>query len=483
MAEGIERTKELTKRAVGKCTPNADRLSNAVKSLIDKVMKGQIFENASALGILQWLLCSEDLKTLASSIPPWWYDGTSTTNPDNSQEQVTPAQVYFFGRSSTLGGGVLDKLRTLQYGSETALGSTPTFTDKLTTQQSQLNDFKSHTDQQSGVGDPTTFQRTMGIAGAYDSAKQQMEGKDQDNFTGFFNSTIQGPIIIEQMKNLLCNPDSLGQILRSILDLIAGSLPFSLDDIIGLLGGMGLDDFFAKLDQMLSDLAGFFEYLNYIVSLDLSQFSLAQAYVQKFTLGQFLAAAVRGDGRGNCIMRAMLEEFTGSDNLRDAITAIDIERDKEERAQAQASAAETESGKQRAYDSQTTEKEVFFEPVDDDLILQGIVTGTPTPTPPPIDAATAAMIQAKLAELDQRTMTVGYRVAALVTPTPTPDDGTLDGGYFDEGSSGGSDGLVPSDSEWFTPTPTPSPSTMFGAGEEPELGGGGGFGGGGFGFD
>lgn len=482
MAEGIERTKELTKRAVGKCTPNADRLSNAVKSLIDKVMKGQIFENASALGILQWLLCSEDLKTLASSIPPWWYDGSEGPGPNG--EEVTEEQAHFYDRISGVGGtDLLNKLRTLQYGSETALGSTPTFTDKLTTQQSQLNDFKSHTDQQSGVGDPTTFQRTMGIAGAYDSAKQQMEGKDQDNFTGFFNSTIQGPIIVEQMKNLLCNPDSLGQILRSILDLIAGSLPFSLDDIIGLLGGMGLDDFFAELDQMLSDLAGFFEYLNYIVSLDLSQFSLAQAYVQKFTLGQFLAAVVRGDGRGNCIMRAMLEEFTGSDNLRDAITAIDIERDKEERAQAQASAAETESGKQRAYDSQTTEKEVFFEPVDDDLILQGIVTGTPTPTPPPIDAATAAMIQAKLAELDQRTMAVGYRIAALVTPTPTPDDGTLDGGYFDEGVSGGSDGLVPSDSEWFTPTPTPTPSTMFGAGEEPELGGGGGFGGGGFGFD
>jgi hypothetical protein len=167
MADGIERTKELTKRTVGKCTPNADRLSNAVKSLIDKVMKGQIFENASALGILQWLLCSEDIKTLASSIPPWWYNGTSTTNPDNPQEQVTPAQVYFFGRSSTLGGDILDKLRTLQYGPENSATQQTTFTGKLTQQQSEINSFKSHTDQQSGVGDPVTFQRTMGIASAY----------------------------------------------------------------------------------------------------------------------------------------------------------------------------------------------------------------------------------------------------------------------------------------------------------------------------
>ena len=470
MAEGIERTKEITKRAVGKCTPNADRLSNAVKSLIDKVMKGQIFENASALGILQWLICSEDLKTLASSIPPWTYDGTS------GSEDVTPEQEHFYDRIVSVGGtDLLSKLRTLQYGSESAFGSQPTFTDNLTSQQEQMSSFKSHTDEQSGVGDPVTFQRTMGIASAYDSSKQQMEGKDQDNFTGFFNSTIQGPIIIEQMKNLLCNPDSIGQILRSILDLIAGLLPFTLDDIDGLLGGLGLDEFFDKLDQMLSDLAGFFEYLNYIVSLDLSQFSLAQAYVQKFTLGQFLAAIVNGNGRGNCIMRAMLEEFTGSDNLRDSITAIDIERDKEERAAAAASAAQTESGKQRAYDSQTKEKEMFFEPVPDELILQGIVTGTPTPTPPPIDTATAAMIQAKLLELDARTMSVGYeqqRLAMIVTPTPDGEV-SLDGGYFNESESGGDDGVVPSDSEWYTPTPTPTPSSALGV---DELGEGGGFG-------
>jgi len=218
---------------------------------------------------------------------------------------------------------------------------------------------------------------------------------------------------------------------------------------------------------MLSDMAGFFEYLNYIVSLDLSQFSLAQAYVQKFTLGQFMAAIAKGEGRGNCIMRAMLEEFTGSDNLRDAITAIDVERDKEERAAAAASAAQTESGKQRAYDSQTEDKEIFFEPVPDELILQGIVTGTPTPTPPPIDAATVALIQARLQEVEARTMSVGLRLAMMVTPTP---DEEVDGGYFDEGVSGGSDGVVPSDSEWYTPTPTPTPSSALGSGG-PELGG------------
>jgi hypothetical protein len=459
MAEGIERTKEITKRAVGKCLPNADRLSNSVKSLIDKIMKGQIFQNASALGALQWLLCSEDLKTLVSAIPPWAYDGTS------GSADVTPDQQNFYNRITGVGGGdLLSKLRTLQYGPESSFGSQPTFTDNLTNQQIQMSAFKSHTDDQSGVGDPVAFQRTMGIASAYDSSKQQMEGTDQDNFTGFFNSSIQGPIIVDQMKNLLCNRDSVGQILRSILDLIAGSLPFTLDDIAALLGGLSIDEFFDNLDQMLSELAGFFEYLNYIVSLDLSQFSLAEAYIQKFTLGQFLAAMVNGDGRGNCIMRAMLEEFTGSDNLRDAITAIDIERDKEERAAAAASDAQTESGKQRAYDSETKEKEIFFEPVPDELILQGVVTGTPTPTPPPIDAATAAMIQDRLSQLDARTMSLGYeqerlRNLTLVAPTSTPE--FLDGGYFNEDEEGGEDGLVPSDSEWYSPpTPTPTPSSV-----------------------
>jgi hypothetical protein len=288
--------------------------------------------------------------------------------------------------------------------------------------------------------------------------------------TGFFNSTIQGPIIVQQMLNLLCVPDSLGQILRNILDLIAGILPFTLDDIIGLLGGMSLDAFFDKLDQMLSDMAGFFEYLNYIVSLDLSRFSLAQAYVQKFTLGQFLAAIVNGDGRGNCIMRAMLEEFTGSDNLRDAITAIDIERDKEQKATAAAASATTELGKDRANKQKKTDKEIFFEPVADELIFEGVVTGTPTPTPA-LDPQTVALLEQKLAEIEQRTLQVGYRVASLESNqvTPTPDDGIHDGGFFDEDASGGSDGVIvvgwPSPTPTQTPTPTPSPPVELGMGD------------------
>lgn len=468
----VDKTKELTKRAIGKCTPNADRLSNAIKSLIDKVMRGQLFENASALGILQFLLCSEDLKTLIAQIPPWGYDGTGTGNTD-----VTPEQEHFYDRITSVGGNdLLDKLRTLQYGPEAAFGTQTTLTDTMTSQQSSMNSFKDHTDQQSGVGDPTTFMRTMGVANGYDSAKQQMEGKDQDNFTGFFNSTIQGPVIIGQMQNILCSPDSLGQLLRTILDLIAGILPFSLDDITGLLG-MGIDAFFDELDQLFSQLAGFFEYLNYLVSLDLSQFSLGQVYIQKFTLGQFLASIARGDGRGNCIMRAMLEEFTGSDNMRDAITAVQIEKDKEEKAAAAAAASSSESGKERANAQKNTDKEIFFEPVPDELILQGVITGTPTPTPPALDEVTAREIVNKLLELDQRTMEVGYRIAMIVTPTL--EEGILDGGYFDENSSGGSDTVVPVDSEWASPSPTPtvtpspSPSVGLTVAPEPELGGGG----------
>lgn len=288
----------------------------------------------------------------------------------------------------------------------------------------------------------------MGIASAYDSARQQMEGTDQDNFTRFFNSTLQGPIILEQMNNLLCVPDSIGFALRQMLELIASNLPFTLDDIAALLGG-DIDEFFDKLDLILSQLALFIEYLNFIVDTDLSQFNLAQAYVQRFTVGQFVASMVRGDGRGNCIMRAMLEEFTGSDNLRDAITAIDIERGKEESAQEQTSESETESGKQRAYDSQITEKEMFFKPVEDALIL------FPTSPPPALDAATALRIQSKLAELDQRTMTLGYGLSNLFnasTPTP-PMPPMVDGGFFAENSTGGPDQVIPIDSPWYS-TPT-----------------------------
>ena len=473
----IERTRDLTKKAVGKCTNNADRLSNAVKALIDKIMRGNIFENASALGILQWLLCSDDLKRLVDQIPPWWYDGTSTTNPSNPQEQVTPEQQYFFGRLAGLGSDgsdLLSRLRTLQFGPEAALGTSPTLSQNLTSQQSSMNSFKSHTDQQSGVGDPNTFMRTMGVASAYDSAKQQMEGKDQDNFTGFFNSTIQGPVIVDQMKKLLCEPDSIGRILRDLLDLIAGALGLNLDAINGLLGGMGLDEFFNKLNDMFGVLANFFEYLNYLVSLDLSRFNLAQAYISKFTLGQFLAAIARGDGRGNCIMRAMMEEFTGGESLRESISQIRLEKDKEDKKQAAAAGAAlagenagsvNETGKnKRIKKSQKEEvdKEVFYEPVSDELVLEGVITGEA----PPVDSQTAALIQERLAQLESRTYTLGYRIATLPTPTPAPFN-VLDGGYFYEDATGGLDGVVPVDSEWATPIPTGTP------GPEPDEGLGG----------
>lgn len=446
--DAIQRSKDIANRAIGKCTPNADRLANSTKLLIDKVMKGQIFENASALGALQWILCTQDLKTLVSAIPPWAYNGVG--------EGATQEQQHFFHRLMSVdGGGLLDNLRTLQFGPQSA-PSTETFSDKLQNQATDATDFKSHTDKQSGVGDPSTLQSTMGIASAYDSARQQMEGTDQDNFTRFFNSTLQGPIILEQMNNLLCVPDSIGFALRQMLELIAGVLPFSLDDIAALLGG-NIDEFFGNLDLILSQLAGFVEYLNYIVDTDLSQFNLAQAYVQRFTVGQFVASMVRGDGRGNCIMRAMLEEFTGSDNLRDAITAINIERDKEESAQEQTSESETESGKQRAYDSQITEKEMFFKPVEDDLVLAGFEFPTGPSSPPPIDAATALRIQSKLAELDQRTMMLGYGLSDLINaPAPTaPVDKMVDGGFFAENSTGGPDQIIPIDSQWYSSSTGP----------------------------
>lgn len=91
----IQRSKDIANRAIGKCTPNADRLANSTKLLIDKVMKGQIFENASALGALQWILCTQDLENLVRTIPPWAY------NPNGGQDEgVTQDQRNFFERSS-----------------------------------------------------------------------------------------------------------------------------------------------------------------------------------------------------------------------------------------------------------------------------------------------------------------------------------------------------------------------------------------------
>ena len=439
----IDRTRQLTDRAIGKCTPNAERLSNAVKNLIDRVMRGDVFQNPSAAGILAWLLCTDDLKRLIEMIPPWGYNGPGSNPQVNGVPvTVTPAQAYFYERITSVGGTeLLTKLRTLQYGGEAQFSSSATqqqtLSNTIGSQQQSMNEFKTHTDNQSGVGDPTTFMRTMGLATAFDSGKQQMEGQNQDNFSSFFNSTIQGPIVVDQMRKILCEPDAIGQALARLLALIASALPFSLDDLVGLLGGLSLDEFFAKLDGVFSQLASFFEYLNYLVSLDFSRFQFAQLWVTKYTLGQFLAALVRGEGRGNCIMRALLEEFTGSENLRGAIQSIDLERKREERRSRQFAAATSEAERQRINEEIKQEKEVFFEPVPEDLIYQGTITGTPAPTTgpsdpeqPELDSTTTQLIAQKLAEIDQRTMQMGYQILELVMLVPTPKP--MDGGYFNE---------------------------------------------------
>jgi hypothetical protein len=435
----IDRTKQLSERAVRKCTPNAERMSNAIKSLIDKVMRGDIFRNASAEGILAYLLCSDELRGFLSSIPPWLYSGqgpglVATTDGVVS---VTPQQAYFYQRLVSVGGtDLLNKLRTLQYGSPSTLdsvgaGSSP-LSERIGNQNQSLQDFKTHTDDQSGAGDPITFMRTMGLANSYDTAKQQLEGQNQDNFTQFFNSTIQGPVIIDQMRNLLCNPNSLGQLLARILDLIASSLPFSLDDIAALLGGLSIDDFFNKLDVLFGQLATIFEYLNYLVSLDFSRFRFAQAFMSRYTLGQFLAAAVRGEGRGNCMTRAVLEEFTGNETLRGAISAIDIERQREEGRASASANARTEIGKERTA-ALPPEKEVFFDPIPEELIAvtggEGTTGSTgpetpdpsPTLTPPPLDPETLRLIREKLDEVDRRTMILGYELYELRYPASTPE--------------------------------------------------------------
>jgi len=434
-----DRTKQLSERAVRKCTPNGERVSNAIKSLIDKVMRGDVFRNASAEGILAYALCSDELRGFLNSIPPWLYNGQGAGQiaTVDGFVQVTPQQAYFYERLVSVGGTqFLNKLRTLQYGPPEMgiqeLGQTQTLTDRMGNQAQSLQDFKTHTDNQSGTGDPITFMRTMGLANSYDSAKQQLEGRNEDNFTQFFNSTIQGPVLVDQMRNLLCNQNSLGQVLARILDLIAGALPFSLDDIDALLGGMAVDEFFNKLDILFGQLATIFEYLNYLVSLDFSRFQFAQAFISRYTLGQFLAAAVRGEGRGNCMTRAVLEEFTGNETLRGAISAIDLERQREESRATASASASTEIGKERTA-ALPPEKEIFFEPIPEDLIAVTGSTGTtgstgpetpepsPTITPPPLDPETVRLIREKLDEVDRRTMILGYELYELKYPASTPD--------------------------------------------------------------
>lgn len=413
-------TKQLTQRIVRKCTPNAERLSNGVKSLIDKVMRGEVFQNPSAEGILAWLLCTDDLRNLLGSIPPWLYNGQGVgqiVTTDGIIINVTPQQAYFYQRITSVGGEeLLQKLRTLQYGpASNAISDIGgnTLSDTIGSQQESVNAFKHHTDQQSGVGDPTTFMRTLGMAAGFDDAKQQMEGGNRDNFSTLFNSTIQGPIVVDQMRRLLCEPNSLGQLLARILDLIASSLPFSYDDIIALFGGLGIDDFFAQIDSIFSQMANLVDFLNYLVSLDFSRFQFAQAFTSKYTLGQFLAAIIRGEGRGNCITRGMLEQFTGNETLRGAISTIDIEKDKEERSARALARATTEADRQRASQIANNDKEIFFDEVPEDLVYRGFditgpsepITGSPDPepTPPPIDPETLRLIEERLQELERKT--------------------------------------------------------------------------------
>ena len=448
-------TSQLATLMMNKCTPNAERLSNASKNFIDLVSSGNLFKNKSALGIAAWLGCSTDLKTLVSSIPPWIYHGGGGGLAGNGG--VTPEQIHFYERLRTVEGSdgpILAKLRTMQFGPESSVGSFTTFTDRIASQQTSMNAFKTLTDNQSGTGDPIEYMKTLGVANTYNTAKQQMEGGTADNFSSFFNSVIQGPTVVDKIQGLLCTPNSIGNILNQVLNMIAGALPFGLDNLNALFGGAGVDAFFNGVDGMISQMAGMIEYANYILTLDMNQITLGQLYVTQFTLGQFLAAGVRGEGYGNCIQRAMLEQFTGSDNVHDAIAAIDLETKQSENFTESAVEAVTNIGKDKARKLQeiarSQTKELFFPPIPDSVILRSLAA-SPSPTPVPYSHEDINELTRRILELEGRLWQIGYAVIE-----GNHDHGS-DGGYFNEYDTD-TDGISPADGPPVSPTPTPTPT-------------------------
>ena len=472
-------TKQLAKAAMRKCTPNAERLGNAIKALIDAVMRGDIFKNPSAEGILAWLLCTRDLQELLNRIPDWDYNGVGVAGGN-----ATPDQEYFYDRLASQGAGgieLLNRLRTIQYGPQAAFvgGQTATLSARLGDQTTKVETFKEHTDNQSGAGDPIAFMRTMSIAQAFNTSKQQMEGGNNDNFSTMFNSSVQGPAIIDKMRDLLCTPNSLGRILDEILSIIAGLLPFSLDDLIGLLGGRSWDEFFNQLDSMFSQLASFVEFLNYLVQIDFSRFTFANNYLIKKNLGEYLAALVRGQGRGaNCVQRAMMEQFLGSDNLKDAIRKIDIEEQEEEKRTAAAAQEETPSGKEKATKKQAQNikpKEEFFPPPTDEQInaglpqpeqrKAGLLVGANPESPDFVfDEEVEKVIlplTTNLEELETRIIQLEerlYQTRILLLGITGGEENNNDGGYFNEDASGGPDSVILQGVVWPTPTPTITPT-------------------------
>ena len=459
-------TSQLATLMMNKCIPNADRLSNASKNFIDLVSSGNLFENKYALGIAAWLGCSTDLKTLVSSIPPWIYQGGV------NDQGITPEQIYFYERLEAVegpDGPILAKLRTMQFGPESPVGPFTTFTDRIASQQTNMNAFKTITDNQSGTGDPIEYMKTLGVADAYNTAKQQMEGGTADNFSSFFNSVIQGPTVVDKIQGLLCTPNSIGNILNQVLNMIAGALPFGLDDLNALFGGPGMDEFFDGVDFMISQMAGMIEYANYILEMDMNQASLGQLYVTQFTLGQFLAAGVRGEGYGNCIQRAMLEQFTGSDNVHDAIAAIDLETQQSENSTTPAvetviadigkvgkvgkviAPSRLDRARKLEEMSRSNTKELFFPPIPDAVILRSSLPISPTPTPVPYSHEDINELTRRILELEGRLWEIGYAVIE------GGDNHDSDAGYFNEYATD-TDGIAPADAPPVSPTPSPTRS-------------------------
>ena len=147
---------------------------------------------------------------------------------------------------------------------------------QLTNLNTMLGDFQSHSNKLSGKGDVSEFSKIIGIAGAFNSDKESMQKKGQDNFSQMFKG-------ITDSKNDLSTAEGLMPLIKTA---IAENDP--------------------ELGNLISQAHQAATNLNNIRNSDNANFDQAFSYVVKKGLGSGVSSMTSPDG--DCFAKTFIEK-------------------------------------------------------------------------------------------------------------------------------------------------------------------------------
>jgi hypothetical protein len=213
---------------------------------------------------------------------------------EKGTRQVMDAVMNGKAFKNPVGGDIGDLVGGMPSSVPDEIDPSGSMTETLQGINAMLGDFQSHSNKLSGKGDVAEFSKIIGIAGAFNSDKESMQNKKQDNFSQMFEGITKSKDDLTTAKGLM------SQITTAINN---GDSDGNLGNLIN------------QAQQTATN-------LNNIRNSDNANFDKAFSYVVKKGLGSGVSSMTSPDG--DCFAKTFIENNIASPALKKAINTQNL---------------------------------------------------------------------------------------------------------------------------------------------------------------